>query len=156
MAGIETLEWEPLFVMRLNVAYAETQQIGGQDKLGIFPVHGGTFEGPKLRGKVLTDGADWVTWQADGTMNIDVRTSLETDDGAKIAMHYTGIATATSAEAAERFRRREPGEYGDMYVHTTPRFVTEHPKYEWLNRVIAVTNGMRTPDGPMYHVFAVK
>ena len=156
MAEVDTLEWEHLFVMRLNVAYSEVQQIGGENKLGIFPVHGGTFEGPKLRGKILSDGADWVTWSADGTMNIDVRTSLETDDGAKIAMYYTGIAATTSPEAAARFRQRLPAEYGDMYIHTTPRFVTEHPDYEWLNRVIAVTNGMRTTEGPMYQVFAIK
>ena len=156
MSGVETLAWEPLFVMKLNVAYAQAQQIGGQDRLGIFPVRGGTFEGPRMRGRVLPGGADWVTWRADGTMIIDVRTSLETHDGAKIAMHYTGLAAPTSPEAAERFRRREPGAYEDLYLHTTPRFITEHPDYEWLNRVIAVTNGMRTPEGPMYHVFAIK
>ncbi|WP_326523556.1 DUF3237 domain-containing protein [Sphingomonas sp.] len=156
MSGVDVLAWEPLFVMKLNVAYAHAQPIGGQDRLGIYPVHGGTFEGARLRGTVQPDGADWVTWRADGTMIIDVRTSLLTDDGARIAMHYQGLAAPTSEEAAERFRRREPGTYDDMYIHTTPRFVTDHPDYEWLNRVIAVTNGMRTPEGPMYHVFAIK
>ncbi|NML05858.1 DUF3237 domain-containing protein [Sphingomonas sp. G-3-2-10] len=156
MAGIETLSWEPLFVMRLDVSYAEAQLIGGQDRLGIFPVVGGSFEGPRLRGRVLPHGADWVTWQQDGTMNIDVRTALETDDGARIAMHYTGIAAPTSPEAANRFRNRQPGPYEDLYLHTTPRFVTDHPDYLWLNRTIAVTNGMRAPEGPVYHVFAIR
>lgn len=154
--GIETLAWEPLFVMRLNVAYDQAQLIGGEGRLGIFPVHGGTFEGARLRGRVMPDGADWVTWRADGTMVIDVRTSLETDEGARIAMHYTGLTVPTSPEAAERFKRREPGPYEDLYLRTTPRFVTSHPDYDWLNRVVAVANGMRTDDGPMYHVFAIK
>lgn len=155
MSGIGTLSWEPLFVMRLDVAYADAQLVGGPNRTGIFPVRGGSFEGPRLRGRVLPDGADWVSWSGDGTMQIDVRTALETDDGARIAMHYTGIAIPTSDEAAERFRQRQPGPYTDLYLHTTPRFVTGDPRYDWLNRVIAVTNGMRTPEGPLYHVFAI-
>ena len=155
MAGIETLSWEPLFVMRLDVAYDRAQRIGGPDRMGIFPVCGGTFEGPRLRGTVMPDGADWVTWGADGTMNIDVRTSLRTDDGALIAMTYTGISVPRTPEAGERFMRREPAPYEDMYVHTTPRFLTDHVDYAWINHVVAVTNGMRTADGPIYHVFAI-
>ncbi len=88
-------------------------------------------------------------------MNIDVRTSLRTDDGALIAMTYTGKSVTRSPEAAERFVRREPMPYEDMYIHTTPRFQTEHPDYLWLNTIITVTNGGRTPEGPMYHVFAI-
>ena len=70
-------------------------------------------------------------------------------------MHYTGLMAPTSPEAAARFARREPGPYEDLYLRTTPRFVTSHPDYDWLNRVVAVANGMRTDDGPMYHVFAI-
>ncbi|HEU0043262.1 DUF3237 domain-containing protein [Sphingomonas sp.] len=156
MAGIETLSWDPLFVMRLDVGYVDAQAIGGGDRLGIFPVLGGTFEGARLRGRVLPHGADWVTWRADGVMAIDVRTALETHDGARIAMHYTGLAVPASPEATARFRNREPGPYEDLYLRTTPRFVTGHPAYDWLNRVIAVANGMRTADGPVYHVFAIR
>ncbi len=61
MPGIETLSWEPLFVMRLDVAYGDAQRFGGPERLGVFPVRGGTFEGARLRGKVMPDGADWVT-----------------------------------------------------------------------------------------------
>lgn len=153
---IELLAWEPLFVMRLDVAYDRAQQIGGEARRGIFPVDGGSFEGLRLRGRVLGGGADWVSWRGDGTMIIDVRTSLETDDGALIAMRYEGLARPTSAEAAEKFARREPGQYEDMYIHTTPRFETAHPDYSWLNGVVAVSNGARTAAGPVYHVFAIR
>lgn len=156
MAGIETLSWEPLFVMRLNVAYDRAQQIGGLKKRGIYPVDGGTFEGPRMRGKVLPDGADWIQWREDGAMVIDVRTSLQTDDGALIAMRYVGLADVTATDGQERLKRREILPYEDMYVHTTPRFETDDPRYAWLNKVIAVTNGMRTAEGPIYHVFAIK
>lgn len=156
MSTIETLAYEPLFVMKLDVAYDQAQPIGGEGNLGIYPVRGGQFEGARLRGEVLGGGADWVSWRKDGTMLIDVRTSLRTDDGALIAMHYLGYAAATSQDAAEKLRRKEVVEYGDIYIRTTPRFVTQHPDYLWLNNVIAVANGMRTDNGPMYHVFEIR
>jgi len=155
MSLFESLSWEPLFHMKLDVAYARAQMIGGESKRGIFPVDGGVFEGPAMRGIVLPEGADWVSWRQDGTMVIDVRTALQTDDGALISMQYQGICYPTSPEAAERFARREPGPPEDLYLRTTPRFETQHPKYEWLNRIVAVANGMRTDEGPMYQVFRV-
>jgi hypothetical protein len=156
MSDIAQLSWAPLFVMQLDGAYDQAQLIGGPDRQGIFPIRGGTFEGERLRGTVMPHGADWVSWSSDGAMRIDVRTALETHDGARIAMTYQGIAVPTSAEAAGRFRNRQPGPYEDLYLHTTPRFMTEHPDYRWLNQVIAVTNGMRTPEGPRYHVFEIR
>ena len=105
--GIETLAWEPLFVMRLNVAYDQAQPIGGESRLGIFPVHGGTFEGARLKGRVMPDGADWVTWRADGTMIIDVRTSLETENasGRHARKIVTEIAPAKEFYAAEDYHQ---------------------------------------------------
>lgn len=154
---IQELKWEPLFVMRLNVAYDRAQRVGqapGGNR-GIFPVDGGTFEGPRLRGEVLPDGADWVTWRSDSAMIIDVRTSLRTHDGAVIAMSYVGLAAGRTPEAMQRFARREPVAYEDLYARTTPRFETSDPRYDWLNRVIAVANGSRDEAGPIYHVFAI-
>ena len=54
----------PLMVLRL--ATSATQDIGStpQGTLTIFPVIGGSFEGERLRGKVLGGGADWVTTRA--------------------------------------------------------------------------------------------
>ena len=43
----------------------------------------GSFEGPKLKGKVL-GGMDQKIFRSDGAMNPNVRLMLETDDGALI------------------------------------------------------------------------
>jgi phage terminase large subunit-like protein len=155
---IEELRSEPLFVMRLQVGYDQTQYVGAtpDGERAIFPVLGGRFEGARLKGRVLPHGADWVTWRADGAMIIDVRTALETEDGAFIAMRYVGLACGATAEANERFKRREVLPYELTYARTTPQFETADPRYAWLNRVIAVANGARTPDGPIYHVFEVR
>lgn len=154
---IDQLLWEPLFVMRLSVAYDRAQRIGA-GPLGaraVFPVSGGSFEGRRLKGRVLPDGADWVTWRSDGAMVIDVRTALETDDGAVIALTYQGLAVGRTPDATARFSRREPVPFEDLYARTTPRFETSDPRYAWLNQVVAVANGSRTEAGPIYHVFQI-
>ncbi len=127
---MRTLESAPLFRLALNVAYDRIQDVG-QAPAGlrkIFAVDGGTFEGERMRGRVLPGGADWVLWRGDGAMLIDVRLALETDDGVIIAMAYTGIATS-SPEVMARFNRREIVPYAEYYVRTTPRFETSAPRY---------------------------
>jgi hypothetical protein len=154
---IDVLQSEPLFTLRLQVAYDRVQPVGALPigMRSIFPVDGGTFEGPRLKGEVLASGADWVLWRSDDVMLIDVRTALLTHDGALISMQYTGLAYTKTVEAGEAFRRREVAPYDEIYVRTTPRFETSDPRYLWLNKVIAVANGARTEDGPLYHVFQI-
>src|ERR687884_736527 len=56
----------------------------------------GTFEGPKLRGVVAdVAGGDWAVVRADGSLKLDVRIVLRTDDGADILMTYSGIGIRT-------------------------------------------------------------
>jgi hypothetical protein len=154
---IEKLTYEPLFVMDLLVGYPSAHIIGptAVGFRGVYPVDGGTFEGARLRGTVDPGGADWVTQRTDGLMLIDVRLTLRTDDGATIAMTYTGLARALSESLMERFRRRELLNYQEFYLRTTPRFETGDERYAWLNGVIAVANGQRTERGGEYHVFAI-
>ena len=51
---------------------------------------GGTFEGPRLRGTLLT-GADWQLLRSDGVLEMDLRFTLRTDDGALISMSGHGL-----------------------------------------------------------------
>ena len=48
--------------MLLRLTTAATEEIGStpHGTLSIFPVTGGSFEGERLRGKVLAGGGDWV------------------------------------------------------------------------------------------------
>jgi len=143
---MDTLVSQPLFTLNLDVALDRTQAIGqvGDHKRIIVPINGGAFEGPRLRGTVLPDGADWLSVQSDGSWNIDVRITLRTDDDALIFMRYTGV-TIPKPEMLERFNKRE----------ILPRFETAAPKYQWLNGVIAVANGVRLENGPKYKVFEI-
>lgn len=153
---MDTLKSELLFSLYLDVAYDRMQKIGLMPIgwRGIYPVNGGRFEGPKLRGVVMPDGADWVIRRSDGATMIDVRLGLMTDDGVAIAMAYTGLLCIAEA-AIDRFRRGEPLTYQETYIRTTPRFETADPRYDWLNRVVAVANGGAPGSSPTYQVFAI-
>jgi hypothetical protein len=50
--------------------------------------------GPRLRGKVLPVRADWGTMRTDGVFVLDVRATIQTDDGALIYASYGGLIDA--------------------------------------------------------------
>ena len=127
------IESRPLMVLRLTTS--ATQDIGStsQGTLVIFPVIGGSFEGDRLRGQVLAGGGDWVTIHRDGLFTLDLRVTLQTDDGDLIHMTFTGV--------------RDDAHH---YFRTVPRFETAAPKYAFLNRLLAVGIGEIRPDGPVH------
>ena len=72
---------------------APTQDVGAgpHGARVTVPIRGGSFEGDRLRGKVLPGGDDWTIRRADGVIELDLRITLETDDGALIHMTFEGI-----------------------------------------------------------------
>jgi hypothetical protein len=121
----------------------------------IVPVSGGNFQGDRLRGDILPyAGSDLLITRADGAFQQDVRLALQTDDGALILMTYRGVRHSSS-EVAARIGRGESVPSTDYYLRTAPFFETAAPKYDWLNRIVAVGLGERLPNGASYEVFEV-
>ncbi len=120
---------------------------------GLAVVTGGSFEGPRLKGKVWAGGGDWWLRGTDGVLRLDVRATFETDDGALIYLQYYGVARPEVDQPADQ--PKETFEYGDMYFMTTPRFETGDERYSWLNGMICVAEGKRTEQGVAYRVYAV-
>ena len=125
----------PLMLLRLTTSATEEFGSTPHGALSIFPVIGGSFEGDRLRGKVLAGGGDWVAARADGTFELDLRVTLETDDGALIHMAFTGLR-----------------DDANHYLRTLPRFETAAPKYAFLNRLLAVGIGEIGPEGPVHTI----
>ena len=125
-------------LMTLQVAVVGVQKIGAVP-LGTrvtAPIASGRFEGPRLRGRVLPGGGDWTLLRGDGVLELDLRITLETDDGALIHMTFEGI--------------RDDGARGDPCFRTLPRFETAEPKYSFLNRLLAVGTGEIRAEGPVH------
>jgi hypothetical protein len=125
-------------LMTLRLSTAPTQNVGaGPHGTRItFPITGGSFEGERLRGKVLAGGDDWAIKRSDGVIELDLRVTLQTDDGALIHMTFEGL--------------RDDEAPGAPYFRTTPRFETAEPKYAFLNRLLAVGVGEIRTDGPVH------
>jgi hypothetical protein len=119
------------------------------------PLGGGTFEGPRLRGTVLPgSSADWQLLRSDGVLEMHLRFTLRTDDGALISMRSFGIRHGPP-EVIAAIGRGETVDPSTYYFRTMPRFETAHPTYSFLNRLIAVASGDRRPDGPIYTIHEV-
>jgi hypothetical protein len=127
----------PLMTLRLETAATQDIGAGPHGTRVTFPITGGAFEGERLRGKVLPGGDDWTVKRSDGVMELDLRVTLETDDGALVYMSFEGI--------------RDDGAPGGPYFHTVPRFETAATKYSFLNRLLAVGTG-QIRDGKPVHV----
>ena len=126
----------PLISLRLSTAPTQNVGIGPHGTRVTFPITGGSFEGDRLRGKVLPGGDDWTVTRSDGVVELDLRITLETDDGALIHMTFEGI--------------RDDGTPGARYFRTLSRFETAETKYSFLNRLLAVGKGEIRADGPVH------
>ena len=126
----------PLMTLRLSTAPTQNVGAGPRGTRVTFPITGGLFEGDRLRGKVLPGGDDWALTRADGVIELDLRVTLQTDDGALIHLTFEGM--------------RDDAAPGGPYFRTLPRFETAEPKYAFLNRLLAVGVGEMRADGPVH------
>ena len=151
LAGVKT---RPLFVMRLNVRSLQIigPAVGPVRRVGV--VFGGVFEGERLSGEVLDGGSDWQTVRSDGALTLDIRLVLKTGDEAMIGMTYKGIRHG-SPDILARIDRGEAVDPASYYFRIAPFFETAAPKYDWLNRILAIGIGFRRGDGPIYSLFEV-
>lgn len=126
---------ELLPLCSIDVVLAEEQIFVGEGPAGmrvIAEVETLTVSGDRLSGQLKgTATADWLT--VVGTVGtVDVRSTIETDDGAIVYVTYGG-------------RMDLSGGAGAAPIYTAPRFETGDERYAWLNLVQAVAKG--TLDG---------
>jgi hypothetical protein len=153
-------EPRPEFMFRFELDLAPAIEIGdvpiGHRIIG--PIAGGSFEGPglsdgpALKGEVVPGGGDWLFARADGVLDLDVRTTLRTDDGALIYMPYTGLLVIPEGKAPQVMTGEVPPDYMTVSI----RFETAAEKYSALNQLIAVGTGSVGPAKVYYDVFAIR
>jgi hypothetical protein len=139
--------------MTVRIIAAPPQKIGAipHGTRSIVPVTGGDFEGPRLRGKVLPGGGDWLLLRSDDVLELDLRVTLETDDHTLIHMSFQGLRHGP-ADAIAALGRGEVVDPASYYFRTLPRFETSVEKYAFLNRIITVAVGEARPDGAVHRI----
>ena len=147
----------------LTLALTLRVQVGPPTELGdvprgrrrIIPITGGTFEGPNVRGKVLSGGADWQIVRADGLAELDTRYTLQTDGGTLIYIQNAGIRHAPP-EVTRKLLAGEPVDPSLVYFKTVPTFETSAPELLWLTRSIFIGTGERYPSEVVIRVWRVE
>jgi Protein of unknown function (DUF3237) len=77
-----------------------------------------------------------------------------TDRIARDGMMFTDSYGEQSCppEVIAALARGESVDPSTYYFRTTPRFETGHPRYAFLNRLLAVSTGDRRAEGPIYTI----
>lgn len=109
-----------------------------------FTLTGGELEGTRLRGTIRPVGADWLLVRPDGVGMLDMRMTLEADDGALILINSQGVLDHgpggfTNVRNGIQLPNGTP-------FQTTPRLHAAHPDYLWLNRLQCIGIGKVFPD----------
>ena len=117
-------------MLELNTAFLCTLEVDlnlgtivGDTPLGrrvIVDVSGGRVTGPRFSGRVLPSGGDWLLVGTDGCARIDVRSSMELDDGAVVYATYGGRLNVPPEIARGGVRprnRRDRGSRALLFPH---------------------------------------
>jgi hypothetical protein len=133
MSDATTLPVRHLFTLEAKVNQPPPEVVTGP--LGtrvIVAVSEGTFKGDRLAGTVAPGaGGDFAVFRPDGSLRLDVRLTLVTDDGVRVYITYNGVGI--------------PNADGSLSLRTAPTFEAPEGPYGWLNNVQAVGLGESNP-----------
>jgi hypothetical protein len=99
----------------------------GDSPLGhrrMIPVRGGSFVGPKIKGKVLPGGADRQLVRKDGVTLLDALYEMQTDDGA--------VLTIRNRVTVDPAAKPQP------YIRSSVEVTAPEGPHAWLNRAVFV------------------
>ena len=127
--------------MDLILETAPAVAIGSRTVVGVT---GGTFEGPKLKGKVVGPGADWPMRDqrhaARSRRAHDSRDRRRPEDLHDVSWRDPHAACRPA---------------GERYWRTTPIFETDSKKYEWITQIVAVGVNFTVPQRVAYRIFEI-
>jgi hypothetical protein len=154
----QELKSEFLFDLQIDV---NPPQVVGPVLKGtrlIFPFRDGFVKSDKINGKIVEGGGDWGLVLDSTTFKVDVRATIETDDGALIYITYSGYdhtnAKSFAMISAGKGSELSPSDY---YFRTSVSFETSAPRYAWLNHTVGIGIGRFPAAGKVaYRIYAIK
>jgi Protein of unknown function (DUF3237) len=144
-------------VFRLDATLGEPLDLGetARGRRRIVPLTGGTFAGPDLSGELLPGAsADWQIVLPDGSVLVDVRYTLRTDDGALLYVQSRGVRHG-NAEVLARLGRGDDVDASEYTFRTATRIETATVELDWLNKGVFIGVGGRHPGAVIYETYLV-
>ena len=120
----------------------------------IIHISGGTFDGPRLSGRIIPGGTDWQIVRSDGVAHVEARYTLETGAGERVLVLSEGLRHGPE-EVMAALARGDAVDPARYYFRTVIRFETGAPNLAWLNRILSVAHGAREPRAVRLEVFEV-
>jgi len=143
------------YLMRVRIAAEAPLTLGGPwGERRLVPITGGEFSGPRLQGRVLAGGGDWLVQRSDGCFQLDARYTLETNDGALIYVQDRGLRHGPPKVMA-RLAQGEAVAPDEYCFRNNAVLETAAEDYAWLNQLVIIGSGMRGPDGVVIEFYAV-
>ena len=126
---VSTFPLEPPRTELVWEAYADLDPMidMGDSPLGhrrIIGIRGGTFVGPRIKGKVLPGGADRQLVRKDGVTQLDALYEMQTDDGAVLTIRNQ-VKIDPAAKPAP-------------YIRSSVEVTAPEGPHAWLNRAVFV------------------
>ncbi len=153
LSGVKAQNYPPKempqleFALQLKVTIDGTYTVGKTQhgKRVVIPITGGTFEGPRLKGTVMSGGADYQLVSSDGKRTeLEAIYSIRTDDGVNIHVRNRGLVYNDGSE---------------HYFKAAPQFeAPADSPYAWLNNALFVCQPEFAPgfQGVILNVWKVK
>jgi len=124
--GIPLVPPRAEFIWDCIAELAPTMALGegplGERRIG--PILGGSFAGPRIRGRVLPGGADRQLVRRDGVRRLEAIYELQAEDGAVIGVRNHVVVAPVPGAADNRF--------------TTLEITAPAGPHDWLNRLAFV------------------
>lgn len=121
----------------------------------IIPIfEGGSVEGPRIRGSLMGNAADWQLTRHDGVTVADALYAIRTDDDVIIQIRNKGLRHGPP-EVMARLAAGEAVDPAEYYFRTVPEFIAPAGRYDWMNRSIFICSGARYAAGIRLWVWRV-
>jgi len=155
MLDLKTPELRPFCTLEVEAGPARSLGMGRFGQRRIIPIAGGRVSGPRLNGKILPGGADWLTVNHDGVSLMDARYTLEADDGAIIEIIDQGFRHGPEAVISGLLAGADvpPESY---YMRSSIRLETGADAHAYINRMVFVGSGAKTPQGVQIDIYSVE
>jgi Protein of unknown function (DUF3237) len=144
------------FLLRMDIDCHPPSELGATPygRRRVVNVSGGSFDGPRLRGKILPGGGDVALVRNDGVFEPNAQFVLLADDE-MIRVTYKGVWHAAPAVLERLMKREGPVDPTEYYFRTAVTFETGAASYAWLNKLLAIGCGIPKAGGIVYNVHEV-
>ena len=155
MLELQPPELRPFCTLEVEAGPVRALGMGRLGQRRIIQIAGGRVSGPRLNGRILPGGADWLTVSQDGVSLMDARYLLETDDGEIVEIIDQGFRHGPEDVIKSLVAGADvsPDAY---YMRSSVRLESGAPAYSYVNRMIFVGTGAKTPRGVQINIYSVE